>query len=212
MIKLKIWVRIVAFLTSYTPLWIILLFNSSFEGDKEGNFVLVKIKDYSIWKEIKINFTYPKIEWNFMVILMLFLIIFSIVILYFFLRCKKKEEVNKEYWKIISIESQDGNLLSYIFTYIIPFIGASGDKELFTRGLLMFFIASFYMTSELLIYNPLLRWKGYYIYKVVALKESNEDSIEEKLYMLSNKKVNEIKQGKIYNINCITENLYFLFK
>ncbi len=211
MINLKIWVRVVAFLTSYTPLWIILLFNSIFQEDRDGNFILVDVIDYVIWQEKKMSFSYPRIEFNFMVFLMLFLIVFSIMILSFFLRYKKKEKINKEHLKIVSVESQDGNLLSYIFTYVIPFIGASGDKEFLTRGLLMFFIASFYMTSELLIFNPLLRWRGYYIYKIIILNENGKDTIEKNIYVLSDKKVHEIKVGKIYNMNCITENLYFLF-
>lgn len=134
--------RIVMFISSYFPLYImiiILYFSKMLKGLEENNYLILCF-----------------------VILIGILIVISLISI-FILKCGRGTKVID----ISSLENPDDTVLSYIMTYIIPLI-TNGDnsKEVYIVNIFLFILIGYiYLRLNLIYLNPLWAMFGYVIYK-----------------------------------------------
>ena len=177
--KLTFLTKIFLFLTSYSPLVIIYL-----------------IVDFD--SEEICYFTHPILSLS-AIILIILLLLFT----YFFFRHFNNSQDNENV-SIINVSNMDGELLSYIFTYILPFLGFPEDKKLIVSLFILTMIGFIYIRSNMIGINPIIGLFGYHIIKIEYKKDewqknkigifiskfSYEELVNEKKI-----KITEINQG-----------------
>ena len=126
--------RVVLFLSSYSPLFLIVgLLNSS-----------------DAW-----------------VTLVFFGIAFgSIIVLFLFLRTYR--EITPYSVTLKSVSSRDSDAMSYIVTYLLPFLGISFKEVLSAVSFVIFIvvIGIIYVSSNMVYINPILSFRGYHLFEV----------------------------------------------
>jgi hypothetical protein len=70
-----------------------------------------------------------------------------------------------------SVMPKDGDVLAYIATYLIPFLGIdlSQMDDLIAFAVFLVVLGGVYINSNMLFVNPLLSFAGYHAYEVVDL-------------------------------------------
>lgn len=138
----NIMARIIMFISSYFPLYIMLLILYSskiIKGIREKNTLIIIF-----------------------VILITILIVISIISVFIL---RKGRGTREKFIK--DLENPDDMVLSYIMTYIIPLI-ANGDnlKEVYIVNILLFVLIGYiYLRLNLIYLNPLWAMFGYVIYR-----------------------------------------------
>lgn len=136
---MKKWVKIFLFISSYTPLFAIL--------------ILKNIKCLNNRKVI--------------ILLILFssFIILSNMILFYILN---NHIIAPKQLKITKVISKNDETLNYIVSYIIPFIGfeLSNIYDILSIMILFFIIGWIYINSNLIFMNPILNLLKYNIYEI----------------------------------------------
>lgn len=103
---------------------------------------------------------------------------------------------------VASLRRRDGDALSYIATYLIPFVTVPFfDKWQETAALVFFFVvlAVVYINSDLIAVNPLLTVLRYRFYEVTIMDDPSS-------YMLLSKE--RIIPNKEFSVADITEGVY----
>jgi hypothetical protein len=69
---------------------------------------------------------------------------------------------------VASSESASGDVVAYLFTYLIPFVGTrtEGLGDLVAVALLIATVGLVFVRSDLLLINPLLAGAGFYLHNV----------------------------------------------
>lgn len=69
---------------------------------------------------------------------------------------------------VVSVQRKDSEVMSYIVTYIIPFIGIDLSSFANLFSLLLFFIMLMiiYINTNLIHINPMLNMVGYHVYEI----------------------------------------------
>lgn len=77
---------------------------------------------------------------------------------------------------VVSVQRKDAEVMSYIVTYIIPFIGLdlSSFANLFSLCLFFCMLMIIYINTNLIHINPMLNMFGYHIYEI----ENNSGEIQ----------------------------------
>ena len=70
----------------------------------------------------------------------------------------------------------DNQLLSYIFTYILPFLGFPAERRIVVVIFLLIIIGVLYIRTEMIGINPVLALFRYYIIKVEWKKSGWKDA------------------------------------
>ena len=196
-------VKILAFLTSYCPLWILLIIKYGLNEDLKGDLILKTSNIY------KYSISYPLISWNIPIFILISLILISLVCIFLFFKAIKpgEKDTNIEYYKIIETEDNDSDILGYLFTYIIPSLSIGGDISKLIQLILFIVIASFYITSNSLItLNPVIRILGYHIYKAKVIRNNLEQSV----YIISKLKNALIEKNTNIKLLEISSNIFYL--
>lgn len=104
--------------------------------------------------------------------------------------------------KIVRIKNSGVEYLSYLATYIIPFIGLKFDSwnNLMATSLLFIIIGFIYTKTNLLYANPTLALFGYYIFQV-TFEDGDEKTIISK---------GKVKKNKSYKYKELDDDLYFI--
>lgn len=104
--------------------------------------------------------------------------------------------------KITRIKNSGVEYLSYLATYIIPFIGLKFDtwNNLLATTLLFFVIGFIYTKTNLLYANPTLALFGYYIFQA-TFEDGEERTVISK---------GKIKKNNSYKYKELNEDLYFI--
>lgn len=138
----KLMTRIIMFISSYFPLYImiiILYYSKILKGLEEHNSFIICT-----------------------VVLIAILVVISIISI-FLLKCGRgTKEIDAR-----NLENPDDTVLSYIMTYIIPLI-TNGDssKEVYVVNIFLFILIGYiYLRLNLIYLNPLWAMFGYVIYK-----------------------------------------------
>ncbi len=69
---------------------------------------------------------------------------------------------------VMSVKSRDGDVMSYIVTYLLPFLAIKmNDKmDVASLGLLLLVIGILYVNSNLIHTNPILSIMGYHLFEI----------------------------------------------
>jgi hypothetical protein len=139
--RLTFFSKLILFLTSYLPLGIICLI-IDFEGT-----------------------TFPFFAHHYYSLILLALIILFPILLFSMIRYFLKRPAGWEKMKIVagSVENMDREILAYIFSYILPFLGFPEERRILVAVFLLFIVGILYTRSDMIGINPLLAIFGYHI-------------------------------------------------
>jgi hypothetical protein len=147
-------VQILLFVISYTPLYLILLFqnfNDNFKDSSTNNFIGVK----------------AAVKLNIVSVSLLLLIIVSTSLYFLFFSIVSKSA--GERFKVAEIKNNHAEHLSYLATYILPFVGLKFDswQSLVATIALFYVLGHIYIKTNLILTNPTLTFFGYSISRIV---------------------------------------------
>jgi hypothetical protein len=175
------------FLVSYIPLFLIL--------------AIQNIKD-SIIDDKGVNLTTLQIlENNLLSLILLSISILSLIYYLIFIKINDSGGFRNPK-KIIRIKNSGVEYLSYLATYIIPFIGLKFDtwNNLIATSLLFLIIGFIYTKTNLLYANPTLALFGYYI-NLATFEDGEERTIISK---------GKIKRNNSYKYKELSEDIYYI--
>jgi len=102
----------------------------------------------------------------------------------------------------------DGEILAYIFTYVLPFLGFPEERRLIVVLFLLLIIGILYIRSDMIGINPLLAVFGYHVIKVEWTKDEWQKPKEAML--LSKQDYFDIKQKHTVDAIQINNELFFV--
>ena len=175
------------YVVSYIPLFLILAIQNIDDKltDAAHNFIGVR--------EILINNKITIIFFVISVMAILYYVVFSSV-------NQKYGFTNPE--KVRSSSNSGVEYLSYLATYILPFVGLKFDSwnNILASGILFLLIGFIYIRTNLIYANPTLALFGYNIYEVEVASNQKRTVIFKGL----------INNDKFYKFKLISGNVYFL--
>lgn len=181
--QVSLFSKVILFLTSYTPLGILYL-----------------ITDFN-------NLKYPFFKHPLFSIIMIAFIALLWIILYFFIRHFRKK-VDKMDVNVIKVQNLDNEMLSYIFTYIIPFLSFPGEKIVPMSLFLFLVIGVLYIKSDMIGINPILSFCGFHLIKVEF--KSDAWNVSKESILISKSDYFTIKCSKSIKITKIHNEIYLL--
>ena len=90
----------------------------------------------------------------------------SVIVLFLFLRIARKLAADRI--KVDSVASRDGDSMSYIVTYLLPFLAVKLNDvtDVGSLGVMLLVIAVLYVNSNMIYTNPVLNIAGYHIFEI----------------------------------------------
>lgn len=177
-------VQILLFIISYAPLYFILFFQNINDTlyDKQNLFIGWR----ALLMENKISISF------------LLLIICSISL--YFILYKIILQSSTVVIKVDSIQDNHSEHLSYLATYILPFVGLKVDvwQNIASTFALFFVLGHIYIKTNLILTNPTLTFFKYSISKI------NEEDSKIVIHKLP------LKKGEEMNFIHLTQNIYIL--
>lgn len=181
---MRLTIQILLFVISYVPLYFILFFQNL--NDKlwsEAN-EFIGLKEALILNKVSLSFL---------------ILIFGSVLLYFILY-KIIIKSSHEEIQVIRIQDNHAEHLSYLATYILPFIGLKFDtwQNILSTVALFYILGHIYIKTNLILTNPTLTLFGYHISKI--------ENDKEKMKIIIHKKA--LKKGQTEKVVHLTSNVY----
>jgi hypothetical protein len=178
-------VQILLFVISYAPLYLILFFQNL--NDKIYN----KCTFIGFEKAIKLNAVSLS---------MLALIVLSILLYFIFFRIVSKSSSEK--YTVVSVIDNSSEHLSYLATYILPFVGLKFDSWQSSLSTLALFyvLGHIYIKTNLILTNPTLTFFRYNISKI--------DDSAGKTKIIIHK--GSLQRNKELDLIPLTSNIYIL--
>lgn len=132
---------------------------------------------------------YYNFIWFYIIIIPLVLI--NTLFLYFILKISKKR--NGTIIKVKEVKDSSSGSLSYLFSYILPFLSLSLIKlnDVIILILLFFFIGFIYVNSNMLQYNPTINLLGYKIYNIKSEKNKS-------FFLITKENISKLAKIKVY--------------
>lgn len=98
---------------------------------------------------------------------------------------------------VTSVKSRDGDVMSYIVTYLLPFLAIKLDDVLddMSFGLLLGVVAVLYVNSNLIYVNPVLNLCGYHIFEIEDQHEKTSILISRRRYLRVQDSVRAVSVG-----------------
>lgn len=181
---MRLTIQILLFVISYVPLYFILFFQNLNDKlwSKANEFI--GLKEALILNKVSLAF--------------LILIIGS-VSLYFILYKIVIKSSNEEI-KVVRIQDNHAEHLSYLATYILPFIGLKFDtwQNILSTVALFYILGHIYIKTNLILTNPTLTLFGYHISKI--------ENDNEKMKIIIHKQA--LKKGQTEKVVHLTSNVY----
>lgn len=181
---MRLTIQILLFVISYVPLYFILFFQNLNDKlwSKANEFI--GLKEALILNKVSLAF--------------LILIIGS-VSLYFILY---KIVIKSSHEEILVVRIQDNHAehLSYLATYILPFIGLKFDtwQNILSTVALFYILGHIYIKTNLILTNPTLTLFGYHISKI--------ENDKKKMKIIIHKQA--LKKGQTEKVVHLTSNVY----
>jgi len=98
---------------------------------------------------------------------------------------------------VVSVQRKDSEVMSYIVTYIIPFIGLdlSIFANLFSLCLFFLMLMIIYINTNLIHINPMMNIFGYHIYEIENISGTIQTIISKKARLVKNDRIEIIMIG-----------------
>lgn len=187
---LKVGARLTLFLVSYLPLFAIMGFTQ-----------LYKYKDYLHWGGFNSDSFFVFMKYFGAISVLGILSIFGIFGLYFLLKnVKRRAETSGDAITIIDIENKNSESISYLFTYLIPFVfqDLSSITNVFSVLVLLIVTFLIYSNSSMLLINPTISVK-YSLY-MIEYNTSSSDKKKKGMIVSKNRFLEEYDKVKIKKI------------
>lgn len=188
--ELKVSARLTLFLVSYIPLFLIMVFSQFYKykgylnyGGFNKDSILIFIKYFGAAS------------------VLILLSLYGIVgLIRLFKNIDRRTTTNGRTIKIIDIENKNSESISYLFTYIIPFVfqDLSNMIDLFSVSMLLIVTFLIYSNSSMLLINPTISIK-YSIY-MIEYKNASSDKIKKGMILSKNRFLEEDDLVKIRKI------------
>ena len=165
MSALKTKYKILMFLSSYTPLFLILLLKALSQ-------ITENIQPFN-WVEI-LEYVTSNIINDIVIIMIILVIIVPNIILEFILR-DTKHTTNPKDLEVTSVKKMNHIYMEYLIAYIIPFLSFNFSNffDMIALLILLLTICLIYINSDLLYINIIFNLRGYNLYKIVD-EQNNE--------------------------------------
>jgi len=180
-------VQILLFIISYAPLYVILFFQNL-----NDNIYVKNTKDFI---GIKVLIGINKISISFLA-----LIIISISLYFLFFNIVLKSSTEK--LTIKEVKSNSVEHLSYLATYILPFVGLKFDswQSILATIALFYVLGHIYIKTNMILTNPTLTFFGYSISTIIDSKDKTKLVIHKE----------ELIRNKELDFVPLVENIYIL--
>lgn len=162
--------KVILFISSYIPLYILLIAKNILERCTQGGrFLNFKEKwNKAIWFD-EVN------DWAVCVLAVMSLFSF------FYLKNKLNNTKSEKCYLVKSVRDEtSNNYFSYISIYLLTCIGLSLNKivDIFVLVFLMGLVGCIYVANDLIYLNPTLNIIGYKAYYAELLAEATEENVE----------------------------------
>jgi divalent metal cation (Fe/Co/Zn/Cd) transporter len=119
----------------------------------------------------------------------------SVFILFAFLRTARRLTHSKA--TIASVISRDGDAMSYIVTYLLPFLAVklNDPTDVLSLGIVLSVIGLLYVNSNMIYTNPVLNIVGYHIFEVEDSNGKTTALICKRSYIRTGSELNVISIG-----------------
>jgi len=123
------------------------------------------------------------------------LAVLSVVVLFAFLHTVRTLSVTK--MKVASVRSRDGDVMSYIVTYLLPFLAVKPDDltDVMSQGIFFLVIGILYVNSHMIYANPILNIVGYHIFEIEDVEGKVSSLICNRSYIRIGSEVDAISIG-----------------
>jgi hypothetical protein len=121
--------------------------------------------------------------------------VLSIIVLFVFLRVVQRISPGKV--SIASVVSRDGDVMSYIVTYLLPFLAVKLDDptDVASLGIVFAVIGLLYVNSNMIQTNPVLNIVGYHIFEIEDGDGKTASLICKRSYVRTGSEIDAISIG-----------------
>lgn len=119
----------------------------------------------------------------------------SFIVLFVFLRFVKRLSPSKI--SVTAVVSRDGDVMSYIVTYLLPFLAVKLNDPIDVGSLAVFFIVIgiLYVNSNMIQTNPVLNIVGYHVFEIEDGDGKTASLICKRAYIRTSSEVTTISLG-----------------
>jgi hypothetical protein len=186
--NLKVIAQFALFITSYLPLFILVVFRQIYENYNTIFCINFNLDGIALFLQ-KFGLS----------AFLLLISLFGLFGCYLIFKNLEKDSTNGDNVTIINVSNKNSESIGYIATYIIPFLfqNFSDWYELFAFVLIMLIIYRIYINSNLILINPVLSFK----YSIFEIEYKNQNGkIKNGLVISRNRYLEEDTIIKIYEI------------
>lgn len=162
--------KVILFVSSYIPLYVLLVIKNILERCTEGgrflNFI-EKFRNAVFFDEVN--------DWT--ILLLLGLSFFSFV----YLKRKMKATKNEKCYRVVKVKDEtSNNYFNYISIYLLSCLGLTLNEivDIFVLFFLMILVGYIYITNDLIYLNPTLNMMGFKAYNAELYSEATHEAIE----------------------------------
>lgn len=140
--------RIGLFLSSYTPVAIMIFLND--------------MKEFSL-EQVGITLHKNTVFWS---VLTGVFILSLLTLIFWLVRMARNAQKQVKLYEIYDIKSNDGEVLSYFVTFVIPILSLKVDSapSIVMNVMIIALVGIYFVQNNVLHFNPLLLLAGYHIY------------------------------------------------
>jgi len=185
--SLRIVSKLLLFLTSYSPLFVCIIVRQLYYNRSFLHFVgFDKIDILCLLQKIGLS------------IFLGFLLVFVTLLTIIFIKNLRSISKNGNNVTVKSISNKNAESIGYIATYIIPFLFQSFDElgDIIPLLILLIIIYRIYVTSSLLLVNPVLNCR----YSLFEMEYEEKGEIKQGLMISPFRDIYESDNIKIFNI------------
>lgn len=121
--------------------------------------------------------------------------VLSVLVLFVFLRVAQKLAADRI--RVDSVTSRDGDAMSYIVTYLLPFLAVKLNDvtDVVSLGIVLVVIAVLYVNSNMIYTNPVLNIAGYHIFEIHDADGKTAVLICKRAYIRTGSEIDVISVG-----------------
>lgn len=126
---------------------------------------------------------------------LVFVSVVSVLVLFVFLRIAQKLAADRI--KVDSVASRDGDAMSYIVTYLLPFLAVKLNDvtDVGSLGMVLVVIAILYVNSNMIYTNPVLNVAGYHVFEIHDADGKTTALICKRAYIRTGSEIDVISLG-----------------